>query len=435
MRPKSALVRKTWPKIRKVLRDGDTYFQVDARRQGTAGKQETFKSRAAAEKRAGEIEREFAANGNDGLALSGELRGLTLLANELLQPYGKTILEAAQFYRAHLDSEKERQDSAMAPTLANQWYEEKKAGKNKQLRATTLKGILDAKRILETEFATKRILDLKAKDIRHYLDNIDVSLRRKFNIQSLFSQFFNWCIAHGHLQENPCEKIDIHVPTKEVSILSPTDAVNLLSACEKQFPDLLLYHAIGLFAGLRPNECLLLKWEDIHFQENTIFVHGRTSKTKESRSVPIEPNLKDWLWTLTPEPATGLVTSNRNFIKRTKELHAALGYRAGGENATAQAWPQDVLRHSYGSYWLAKHKQRATLAENMGNSVEIIKKHYKRVVSNSAFKEFWAIKPGLLLSPKAPLSHEDERRLRMDRVLAETFAESSKTDQGQEPNA
>jgi len=28
--------------------------------------------------------------------------------------------------------------------------------------------------------------------------------------------------------------------------------------------------------------------------------------------------------------------------------------------------PRDVLRHSYGSYWLVKHKNRAQLAENMG---------------------------------------------------------------------
>ena len=30
----------------------------------------------------------------------------------------------------------------------------------------------------------------------------------------------------------------------------------------------------------------------------------------------------------------------------------------------------------------------------MGNSVQIIKKHYKQVVSNSAVKEYWKIVPG-----------------------------------------
>ncbi len=51
------------------------------------------------------------------------------------------------------------------------------------------------------------------------------------------------------------------------------------------------------------------------------------------------------------------------------------------------------MRHSYGSYWLAAHKQRAVLGEHMGNSVEMIKKHYKRVVSNAAQDEYWKITP------------------------------------------
>ena len=63
------------------------------------------------------------------------------------------------------------------------------------------------------------------------------------------------------------------------------------------------------------------------------------------------------------------------------------------QNLDASTWPQDVLRHSYGSYWLGKYKQRAVLAEHMGNSLQIIKKHYRAVVSKGATTEYWRITP------------------------------------------
>jgi hypothetical protein len=96
------LIRKTWPKIRHVVIKGAPFFRVDARRTGTAGKQETFKLRADAEARAVEVERQFGASGTEGLAFPAELRGMALTARKLLEPFGKSIVQATEFYRARL---------------------------------------------------------------------------------------------------------------------------------------------------------------------------------------------------------------------------------------------------------------------------------------------------------------------------------------------
>jgi integrase len=235
-------------------------------------------------------------------------------------------------------------------------------------------------------------------DINRFLDKLGpkIGLRRKFNIRSRLSQFFNWCISRGHAVTNPCDKIEIHVNGKdEVAIFTPAEARRLLTLCREkpEFKDLVLYHAIGLFAGLRPSECQLLTWENVNLEEKTITVMAATSKTKETRNVPIESNLLKWIEEFAPAKRQGLVTPGTNFVKRIKAFHAALGYRIGDENQAAQTWSQDVLRHSYGSYWLAKRKQRAVLAEHMGNSLQIIKKHYKRVVGKTACSEYWKITP------------------------------------------
>ena len=139
-------------------------------------------------------------------------------------------------------------------------------------------------------------------------------------------------------------------------------------------------------------------------------VLAETSKVSETRNVPIEDNLYAWLsahkgehkgyvcgfdMSLVEEPAkagkekTYKPKDESKFRKAKQALHADMGYRVNGKNKDAEAWEADTFRHSYASYWLAKHKDRAHLAENMGNTVKVIKKHYKAVVSNSAMVAYW----------------------------------------------
>ncbi len=416
------LIRKTWPKIRMVTIKEQTFYRVDARRTGTDGRQETFKSQKEAEKRAGEIAVEFGTNGKEGLSFPAELRGMALTADKRLHPYGKSLLQAVDFYVAYLQAEQQRKDSALIPVLAEQWYESKKGGKTKQLRALTLKGIREAAETLKEQFVGKRVLEVTAADINKYLDGLKVGLRRKFNVRGRLSQFFNWCIAHGHITTNPCEKIEIHVEGKDVTIFTPAEALRLMTLCREtpQFKDLVLYHAISLFAGLRPTECQLLRWEQIHLEEKTITVLAATSKIKETRNVPVENNLLTWIKAFTPEKPHGLVTPQANLIQRLKKFHAALGYRVAEQNTDASTWPQDVMRHSYGSYWLGKHKQRAVLAEHMGNSLQIIKKHYRQVVSKGATTEYWRITPTYDGSGEIghEVSNEEASSNRMKRLAA-----------------
>lgn len=419
MRVKKKLIRKTWPKIRLVKIKSDTFYRVDARRVGTSGKQESFKDKADAEERASKIEEEFAKHGTEALTFPTELRGMALTGDKLLKPYGKTIIQAVEFYRDHLEKERQRKDSAKVSLLADRWLKDKKSGLNKELRPASLKAIEEAARMLKKIFGEKRVIDVVPDDIRKYLAGLSVGLRRKFNIKSRFSQFFNWCIHHDHIITNPCDKIGIHVDGKDVTVFSPAEALKLMTLCKnKDYKDLAMYHAISLFAGLRPSECQLLKWEQINLESNTITVLATTSKTKESRSVPIEANLLTWLETVPEKERTGFVTKQENLMARLKGFRVKLGYRGGGENPEASEWPQDVMRHSYGSYLLEKNKNRAVLAEYMGNSVQMIKRHYKQVVGKSACADYWLITPtydgtGTVVNV---VSHEAARKARGERL-------------------
>lgn len=111
------------------------------------------------------------------------------------------------------------------------------------------------------------------------------------------SVFFKWCIAEGLLSINPI--IGIEKPRLEKKLpvrLTKTDALHLLEIIEN-YPysnSFLRYrnHAmfmVLLFAGLRLEELLQLKYADVDLQSMTLFIHQ--GKGNKDRIVPINPAL------------------------------------------------------------------------------------------------------------------------------------------------
>jgi hypothetical protein len=72
-------------------------------------------------------------------------------------------------------------------------------------------------------------------------------------------------------------------------------------------------------------------------------------------------------------------------------------YRERHERLQAVAkltpWPRNVLRHSFGSYHLAFHKNEALTAAEMGNSPAVIFQHYRALVTPEAADKFWKLLP------------------------------------------
>ena len=257
--------------------------------------------------------------------------------------------------------------------------------------------------------------------MQHYLNSLNVSQRRKYNIRSLTSQFFNWCIKRNYTTFNPASKIEITVPRSDIAILAPDEAAKFLKTCEDEFPDLTPYVAISLFAGLRPTECALLKWENIHLDEMQITVRHDTSKVSETRNVPIEENLCRWIGNYKVD-TKGFVTKQKGLRNRLQRLRMKMGYKLNGVNPDGPSWKEDTFRHSYASYWLGRNKDRAHLAENMGNSINVIKSHYKQIVSTTDTEAFWGIVPAKALTNQYKIET-------VQRILAKKLERYSKTEQ------
>ena len=408
-----AALRKSFPRIRIVKdHDGQKFYQVDARRKGTNGKREAFSTKKEAFDRADEIKRDFDAQGTEGLALDAEVRVMAIRATNRLEPYDKTIADACDFYEAHLKKEKAKAESATVSNLAAKWLAAKtNPNSNRVLRKDTVDDIKKTSKILDKKFGNLRILEITESSMQDYLGGLGVGFRAKQNRKSLFSQFFNWCVRQGYASTNPLQYIQIIVPEKEVQIFSVEECITLMNTCETSFPALVPYFAISLFAGLRPNECKLLKWEQIHIDELQITVLASTSKTRETRNVKIEPTLKLWLERYIGKKK-GYIVDQRSYRTQMEKLRIHLGYNVRGKNPDGSIWHTDICRHTMASYWLQKYNERGHLAEQMGNSLKMIKKHYKQVVKSSDTDKFWSI------LPTAAMDEIQEKEALLDKIVA-----------------
>jgi integrase len=394
MSSKSDLVRKTFPRVTRITdkRSGRTRYQIDTRKGGGGGRffRDTEKEALAEAKK---LAQEIPVDRGLGIEVSNEVRTMAHKCTVQLTPFGKTIEDATKFYIQHLMEVKRKEESLTIDLLAREWFAEKKAGKQKSLRKDTLESIEEAARTLRRHFGPKRILEVTEEELVAYLESLKAGHRRRFNVKSLFSQFFNWCRSRKHIKENPLNFYKITVPKKEPEVLTIETCERLAQLISTKHEHLGLYTVLCLFAGIRPSECSRLRLEDINIADRAIHIRMTRSKTHEGRDVRIEDNLLHWISRFSKGRTSGSVVRTTNLRTQLEDLRADLGFKVRGRNSMAKKWPEDVLRHTYASNWLSLHKDRPRLAEYMGNSPRIIGQKYHRPVPEKNAKRFWQIVP------------------------------------------
>jgi integrase len=148
---------------------------------------------------------------------------------------------------------------------------------------------------------------------------------------------------------------------------------------------LLPYIAVGLFAGIRAAEMMRLDAKSINFGEKIITFGADVAKKRSQRKVDMQPALLAWL-----EPCRdklqkgGSIIDHAKFRKSKEQLLEA---------AKIEEWPSNGLRHSFGSYHYAMFRSAEDTAFLMGNSVDIVHRHYKALVSKANAERFWALRP------------------------------------------
>ena len=136
--------------------------------------------------------------------------------------------------------------------------------------------------------------------------------------------------------------------------------------------------------GLRSSEIFKLDWRNVDLTRRIIIIDADKTKTSRRRIVKVSDNLAVWLAPYVRKEGKVLPFEDS---KLYLELHKLLPAAALTE------WPDNVLRHSFCSYHLAKWQNANETAEQSGHDVKVLRAHYRELVMPADADTYWQIAP------------------------------------------
>jgi integrase len=305
----------------------------------------------------------------------------------LLEGHSASLLDAVHHYLTHLDQTKK---SIPVSELFEEFLSAKQQDNVSPKYLADLRSKLGR---FVNSFHDELVCNLTVAQIEAWIRSLDIGTVSRESYRRNVSVLLEFGRRRGYLPANPAADIKIRrCPEGEVSILTPDELRNLLRKC---VPEIVPYVAICAFAGLRPSEAASLLWSDIRLDTMQIEVRARHSKTRRYRFVPIQANLSEWLMRYRGDD--GSVHYSRHKFREA--------YKAAGMNE----WKMDILRHSYGTYRLPILKSADALALEMGNSPDVIFRHYRRPMNEATASDYFDLRPGMQPSPTSNDAPSDAR--------------------------
>lgn len=204
--------------------------------------------------------------------------------------------------------------------------------------------------------------------------------------RDLVRAFFNFCHQHKYIGEMFCDSArlpKLHIDFESPVILTVEQTQSALEwICANQ-PDLLAYFTCATFCGIRPEEVDRMDWSMVDLEHGLIHLPAKITKVRRPRLIHLHATAKAWLL-LAAKQLCPLGNELASRSVKMRGLRDHLGF---------DEWPHDVLRHSFGSYYVELTQDLAATALEMGNSPEIILRNYRSIVKPAQCKAFWALTP------------------------------------------
>jgi integrase len=351
--------KQKWPFIRWA--EKEKAWKVDARTKD-GGQRRFFPTRQEAE----------------GWAQAQRIRrqnhGAHIFDDRELAQYGWNAADAIRFALEHL----RKQSLSVALKKAVDALIEAKRGAGRSERYCN-----DLRRRLSrlcAAFEGKTVAQIGTAELEGFLGSLNVaaatrnSYRRNVHTLWSFAEKRGWATAATAAHTERAKAVD-----EPPGILTPEQTAALLA--ESKDDDLLAYHAIGCFAGLRVAEIVRLDWRDVDLAGGFIHVSAAKSKTRSRRLVPISDNLRAWLQPIAK-------TAGPVVERELRYRHEAARKRAG-----IHLWPENCLRHSFVSYRLAVTQNAPQTALESGHDQAVLFRHYRELVRPKDAARFFAIMP------------------------------------------
>lgn len=221
----------------------------------------------------------------------------------------------------------------------------------------------------------------------------DSPVQRK-KARACLSKLFSIGIRRGWCRENPISRIEVpRVREKQIEPLRMKEIKRLLATAQQpQHRPCEAALGLMLFAGVRPQEVTRLSWEDVDMEELEVVVPPRHSKTGGGRHIPICSSLHQLLLSHAPQQCRQPICPP-NWENRWRALRKAAGFTH---------WQQDILRHTYASYYAKAFHNLPALQLYMGHrDVSLLLTRYVNLkgLKRREAEKFWVNPLGRSLTP------------------------------------
>lgn len=231
--------------------------------------------------------------------------------------------------------------------------------------------------------AGRALRSLTAQDCRRALEQAYHTPSQLKKARAIMSGVFSVGRRQGWCGENPVLLVEVPALREQEIAPLPLAAVQQLVQTAHAAEHRAVLPALGLMlhAGVRPQEVVRLRWQDVDLEERQLCISPRHSKTGGARHIPLSRPL---LSMLGQQRGSGRICPP-NWHARWQRLRRAAGFAT---------WVPDVLRHTFASYHIKHHHDMAALQLSMGHRDQrLLMSRYinLRGVSRSDAAAFWRL--------------------------------------------
>lgn len=219
----------------------------------------------------------------------------------------------------------------------------------------------------------------------------ELSPKTRRNILADLKAIMGLALESDYIQTNPATQFGkIKGQSKEIEPFTREERDAILGKLEGAF---LLFYAIRFYCGLRPGEVLALEWADYDGQSLNVskqVVDGKArsaTKTERARSVVVHSYVQKLLREYPTRFKKGAILVNQyGKPYRTYHRFGDKFNEVREELEIPYRTPYNV-RHTAATMWLRATRDPVWVAEQLGNSVEMIFRQYAGVIYEDRDKE------------------------------------------------
>jgi integrase len=233
------------------------------------------------------------------------------------------------------------------------------------------------------KYGTSYIRNITTPELNVYLRSI-TDLRTRHNHRASLCSLFKFAMEQNYipqaLKSPAAATTRTEVPAKTPDLFTPDELKKLFNAANYRDIGLLI---AGAYAGIRMAEIDRLTWGDILWEENAFVLTAEKTKTGRRRLAYFPESVSEGFKKITEmyriKPEDRIVPGK--FYKRLKAVCERAGVR----------WKKNAFRKTFISCRMAIDRDAPRIAEQCGNSVEMVQNNYKGLVTKNQAEEWFAV--------------------------------------------